>query len=84
MPMNRITDGVASARRFTGVGELERTGYIPPGSAVEREGDAGVPASGNAVRVCPEHDAACAEVPPGMRCKGCTAGVQPSDGGQLK
>lgn len=26
-----------TARRFTGVGELERTGYIPAGSAAERE-----------------------------------------------
>lgn len=32
-----VISGVAPARRFTGVGELERTGYIPPGSADERE-----------------------------------------------
>lgn len=32
----------AASRRFTGVGELERSGYIPKGSAMEREtGDAG-------------------------------------------
>lgn len=29
-------------RRFTGAGELERAGYIPAGSAAEREGNAGV------------------------------------------
>jgi hypothetical protein len=32
-------------RRFTGVGHLERTGYIPAGSAAEREGNAGVGAA---------------------------------------
>jgi hypothetical protein len=30
------------ARRFTGVGHLEQTGYIPAGSAAERDGNAGV------------------------------------------
>jgi hypothetical protein len=31
----------AAERKFTGVGELERTGYIPDGSAAERETTAG-------------------------------------------
>jgi hypothetical protein len=34
----------SSARRFTGVGHLEETGYIPAGSAAERERDAQPPA----------------------------------------
>jgi hypothetical protein len=35
--------GVPPTRRFTGVGHLEETGYIPAGSAAEREGKDGVP-----------------------------------------
>jgi len=64
-----------TARRFTGVGELERSGYIPAGSAVERESERNEPVSrpvmnppadeaeaGNRIHAAPgqaDRDAAC-------------------------
>jgi len=102
------------ARKWTGPGHLEQTGYIPAGSAAEREAASQRPApvqepvgwvseadyarlradkwavaevsaymanGGNVPlyaappaaqgHVCEFHDAACAEIPPSMRCAGC-------------
>lgn len=38
--MSEAVSDQSDKRRFRGVGELERTGYIPAGSAAEREAGA--------------------------------------------